>query len=139
MRQYAFPVWGAHWTSAYAASARCGRYTAGGLAFPAGGVVFDVGANIGMFSLMAGERMRGAGRIYAFEPVPAVFDCLRANAEAHSTGGLSIVALPCGLSDRPGEVTFDFHPAMSIWCGARVACVWSCVCRVVCVYVCAYA
>ena len=76
-----------------------GRYTACGIKFPEGGVVFDVGANIGMFSLMSvwvhtslralrglglsptraqASRMR-AGRVFAFEPIPDIFQCLRAN------------------------------------------------------------
>ncbi len=80
--------------------------------------MFDVGANIGMFSLMVAEKMGGRGRIYAFEPVPQVYACLQANAADHSTAELAITAMPCGLSDKAGTVTFDFHPAMSIWCAS---------------------
>ena len=62
---------------------------------PEGGVVVDVGACLGdytlTFSQMAGER----GRVHAFEPNPMVFECLqhnlytymdRANVELYNCG-----------------------------------------------------
>ncbi|MEL6929967.1 MAG: methyltransferase, partial [Cyanobacteria bacterium J06600_6] len=36
-------------------------------------VVFDVGANIGMFSLMCSHLCNNKLDIYAFEPVPQIF------------------------------------------------------------------
>ena len=36
----------------------------------AGDVFFDVGANIGFFSLIAARRVGPEGHVYAFEPVP---------------------------------------------------------------------
>ena len=43
-------------------------YVRHGVQLPAGAVVFDVGANIGLFTLYVRERCAGA-RIYAFEPI----------------------------------------------------------------------
>lgn len=50
----------------------------GGLRLGPRPVVFDVGANIGLFTLYA-LRNWPDGRIIAFEPAPAVFDALRRN------------------------------------------------------------
>ena len=41
-----------------------------------GGVFADVGANHGYFSMFAGARVGDTGRVFAFEPNPAVFDQL---------------------------------------------------------------
>ena len=44
-----------------------------------GMVVFDVGANIGSYTVLAAKRVGPAGRVYAFEPSSANFDMLSAN------------------------------------------------------------
>src|SRR6185503_7380539 len=41
-------------------------------------VVFDVGANIGMFGLSLMERFSGL-RLFCFEPVPGTYACLERN------------------------------------------------------------
>src|SRR5690348_5909281 len=53
-------------------------YLRGGIVLREDSVVFDVGANIGMFSLFIGARCPSA-RVYAFEPVPEVFAKLQQN------------------------------------------------------------
>lgn len=47
-------------------------------ALPERPMIFDVGANIGLFALFASERWPGS-RIVCFEPVPEVFDVLERN------------------------------------------------------------
>ena len=42
-----------------------------------GMTVIDVGANIGLYSLLAGRKVGPAGRVIAFEPVPEIFDRLQ--------------------------------------------------------------
>lgn len=54
----------------------------------AGGVVFDVGANLGAYTLLFGQWVGGGGRVFAFEPAPEA----RRGLERH-------VALN-GLGDR---------------------------------------
>ncbi|PQV64690.1 methyltransferase, FkbM family [Abditibacterium utsteinense] len=53
-------------------------YFAHGIEISAGDVVFDVGANIGLFAL---EAARKGATVHAFEPMPATFAALRANAK----------------------------------------------------------
>ena len=88
-------------------------------------VVVDVGANIGMFSLLAHQKTRGRVVIHAFEPVPAVHRVLRANlAQAAADGGggaARVTAHNVGLSDTAGEVTFQWHPNFSLHSTADAA------------------
>lgn len=78
-----------------------------GVALHDGDVVFDVGANIGLFGVRAVQRHPGL-RVFAFEPVPPIFAVLRENATIFGEGRL--VALPCGLSREPGHIEIEYFP-----------------------------
>ena len=71
-----------------------------------GDCVFDVGANIGLFSLFVGQRCRNA-TIYAFEPIPPVFDSLRLNSRLHGWAGK---LYECGLAETSKQQVFTFYP-----------------------------
>jgi len=49
-----------------------------------GAVVFDVGANIGVFALAAARRCDSQLELYCFEPVPPIFGALTANTEQNA-------------------------------------------------------
>ena len=71
----------------------------------AGDSFVDVGANVGMFTLMAARRVGTDGRVEAFEPNPQAFDRLR---EAVQLNRLDHVRLhPLGLSDAPATLTLS--------------------------------
>jgi FkbM family methyltransferase len=57
-------------------------YTNEGFEIPAGGTVIDIGANIGIFSLLAAQR---AARVVSFEPGPC-FEWLARNIESNQLG-----------------------------------------------------
>ena len=86
-----------------------GAYLRGGVALDDGDLVFDVGANVGLFSLYAADRFRDL-RIWAFEPVPQVFEKLRANVELY---GLEARLFPCALGARSGRTSLTFYPRWS--------------------------
>ena len=44
-----------------------------------GDVVFDIGANIGLFSLIGSQAVGRNGAVYAFEPAPETYDAMVAN------------------------------------------------------------
>jgi len=93
-------------------------YSRGGLIFRPGALILDVGANIGMFSLFAGEKCGGSARIVSFEPIPTTYSVLQANAKAANTrsaGSLNITAINAGLSSTPATVVFEHHPHFSVW------------------------
>ena len=80
-----------------------------GLDIGPGDTVFDVGANIGLFSLAACSRCNDKLRVYAFEPVRAVYDLLARNVERNGLSG-QVEALAFGLSSEAKQVEFAFYP-----------------------------
>ena len=89
-------------------------YLKHGISLREGDTVFDVGANIGLFTLFASQEF-SVGCIYAFEPIPTTFAVLRRNASMYN---LNAKLYECGLSDRSGTETFTFYPKMSVMSGA---------------------
>ncbi len=87
-------------------------YLRHGITLGPGAVVFDVGANVGLFSLFA--RAAGAERIYAFEPIPEVFADLRANVRLHA---LPARLFDCGLADEAGSAEFAYYPHATLLSG----------------------
>jgi amino acid adenylation domain-containing protein/FkbM family methyltransferase len=81
-------------------------YTRHGISLPGDAHVFDVGANIGIFTLFVLERCPTA-RIYAFEPIPELYETLKINAELH--GGNAVKTFPYGISDAERTETFTFY------------------------------
>jgi FkbM family methyltransferase len=79
-----------------------------GITIPEGGVVLDVGANIGLFSMLAAAR---AERVFAFEPIPAIFAVLEDNARRHGLG--RITPMRIALSDREASLRFSYYPKIT--------------------------
>jgi FkbM family methyltransferase len=73
-----------------------------------GDTVFDVGANVGSWSLYVLEQQPSA-RIHAFEPTPDVFVELETNLAGR--GGAAVRA---ALSDQAGVMEFHVYPGASI-------------------------
>ena len=78
-----------------------------GVALKDGDIIFDVGANIGIFGLRACQRYPNT-KVYAFEPIPDIFAVLKANAEKY--GKDRFHALPFGVSEEEGVATFTYFP-----------------------------
>jgi FkbM family methyltransferase len=81
-------------------------YLRHGVTLRPGDCVFDVGGNIGTFSLFAARAAPGA-RIYAFEPAPPLFDRLRANL---ALNGVQAHAFDHGIADAERTARFTFYP-----------------------------
>jgi FkbM family methyltransferase len=64
-----------------------------------GHVVLDVGANRGHYAMFFSRKVGRAGRVYAFEPVPASAGALR----AHCAGRGNVEVIQCALSDESGR------------------------------------
>ena len=70
--------------------------------------VFDVGANVGLFTLEVLRRTDGKANIYCFEPLPPTYRKLETNLKQL---GLSNVHLfNCGLGEDDLTVTFMYNP-----------------------------
>jgi FkbM family methyltransferase len=74
-----------------------------------GDVIFDVGANIGLFGLRAMQRCQGRATVLAFEPIPAIFRALAENTSRFGAGLWR--ALPYGLSSRRTTAELHYFPA----------------------------
>lgn len=75
-----------------------------------GAVFFDVGANVGFFSLLAARLVGPTGAVHAFEPVPANAACIRANVAANRFGNVTV--WPMAVGRAPGTATMRLarHP-----------------------------
>ncbi|MCA1566202.1 MAG: FkbM family methyltransferase, partial [Acidobacteria bacterium] len=78
-----------------------------------GACVFDVGANIGLFTLFIHNHCSNA-RVYAFEPIPKSFAILKRNIELY---GLPVKPFELAISDRAGEGQFTYYPHISTMSG----------------------
>jgi FkbM family methyltransferase len=75
-----------------------------------GDVFIDVGANAGYYTLLAATAVRDAGRVYAFEASPGLYQLLSENVAANH---FSNVQLSCvAVGDAPGACTI-FAPRSS--------------------------
>jgi FkbM family methyltransferase len=88
-------------------------YLQHGLELPDGACVFDVGANIGLFTLFVAAHCRRP-RVYAFEPIEPIFETLRLNVELYGEG---VKLFPFGLSDAPRPTSFTYYPQYSMMSG----------------------
>jgi len=77
--------------------------------------VFDVGANIGLFALYAHGRAKNV-RVFAFEPIPDVFDILRKNLDLHQ---VRAELFQCGLSDGQESAVFTYYPLETCMSGCH--------------------
>ena len=80
-------------------------YLQHGIELADGACVFDVGANIGLFTLFVHQSCRNP-RVLAFEPIPPTFARLRHNVELY---GLDVELFDCGLGSSSGSATFSFY------------------------------
>jgi FkbM family methyltransferase len=71
--------------------------------------VFDVGANVGLFTLFV-HRECPAAQVFAFEPAPPLFALLAQNAAGAGAGAR---LFPYGLADRAGQRQLTFYPNSS--------------------------
>lgn len=70
-----------------------------------GAIIFDIGANIGIFSLFALQSCNNDAEIYSFEPIPATFSCLQKNL-AHCNNKLHLYNAGIGNVTNDCEVDF---------------------------------
>ncbi|HWF51439.1 MAG TPA: FkbM family methyltransferase [Solirubrobacteraceae bacterium] len=75
-----------------------------------GAVFYDIGANVGFFSTLAGRLVGPTGRVFAFEPFPLSADRAEANAALNHLGQVTVIRAAVGRG--PGRATLavsDHH------------------------------
>jgi FkbM family methyltransferase len=85
-------------------------YRQHGVTLRDGNCIFDVGANTGLFEIFL-DQVCASATVYAFEPIPAVFDVLRRNVSLCSH--LDVRLHNLGLSRQAGQAEFTFFPHLS--------------------------
>jgi FkbM family methyltransferase len=70
---------------------------------PKGGVVVDIGANIGTFTLYA--AMNGASKVLSIEPNSRAFNVLQTNAQTNKLSG-KVVPIRAAVTDHDGDTVF---------------------------------
>lgn len=73
-----------------------------------GETLYDVGANVGAYSLIAAKRRGGASRVVALEPGYATFASLCENVVLNEAGQ-SVIPLPVALSSRTELSTLSYR------------------------------
>jgi FkbM family methyltransferase len=77
-----------------------------------GAVVYDIGANVGFFSLLAAVLTGDAGKVYAFEPLPRNIRYLRRHVQINHLDTIEVIE--AAVSDHQGEAYFDLGPSSAM-------------------------
>lgn len=88
-------------------------YLRNGIEIQSGDLVFDVGANIGLFALFCLGQADDVS-VVAYEPAPNCLACLRENLADHPT---RCRIRDVAASDAGGELEFTYYPNYSIMSG----------------------
>ncbi len=73
-----------------------------------GDILYDIGANVGAYALVASKFFNGCVRVYAFEPAASNFLQLCKNIQLNKCQD-AIVPLQVALSDKTTIDTFNYH------------------------------
>lgn len=79
--------------------------------------VFDVGANIGYYTLLMGALLKGRGEVHAFEPLPTAFRFLSSNVQMNRFQHVHVNQL--ALSNHDGQALL-YLPADQAWSNASL-------------------
>jgi FkbM family methyltransferase len=71
-----------------------------------GMTVFDVGANVGLYTLLAADLVGPCGQVHAFEPTPHVAAKLRSNLDMNGFGHVTVSEM--AVSESTGDVILYF-------------------------------
>lgn len=82
-------------------------YLQNGIAIADNDIVFDVGANVGVFGLRAIQKAKNV-KAYCFEPIPDIFSVLDKNARVHGHGRIHTFQM--GVSDASAKAVFTYFP-----------------------------
>lgn len=74
----------------------------------AGDTFYDIGANVGIYTLLASERVGNKGIVVAFEPLPANVKILDKHVKMNRCTNVKVIE--CALSNISGTSMFFEHP-----------------------------
>ncbi|MBV8545131.1 MAG: FkbM family methyltransferase [Acidobacteria bacterium] len=77
-----------------------------------GATVFDVGANVGFFTLLASKLAGDSGRVYAFEPLPRNLDFLDRHLRINEIANVHVKALAIAAASGEAHFRIAQHASM---------------------------
>jgi FkbM family methyltransferase len=82
---------------------------------PQGGVMVDVGANVGYMTMLGARRVGPAGRVLAIEPNPYMVEAMRRHLDKNGISNVSIVQAGCSRAKGsfPLYLSPDRNPGMT--------------------------
>jgi FkbM family methyltransferase len=89
-----------YWLGSYEMD-KCVRFAR---SVPPGGVVFDLGANVGYYSMIASFNTGPQGRVFAVEPLPRNLAFLKRHLALNRIGNVTVIE--AAVADRSGTVRF---------------------------------
>jgi FkbM family methyltransferase len=70
-----------------------------------GSIVYDIGANVGYFSLLASVLVGEKGKVFAFEPLPRNIEFLKKHISLNKLTNIEVIE--AAVSSQSGEAFFD--------------------------------
>lgn len=77
-----------------------------------GSVVFDVGAHVGFYTLLASVLVGPQGKVFAFEPLPSNLFYLKEHLRINAMTNVTVIE--AAVSDCTGTASFDEGPSNSM-------------------------
>jgi FkbM family methyltransferase len=77
-----------------------------------GDVFVDVGSHVGFFSLLASRAVTEEGKVFALEPLPALYRQLAANVERNAAANIRLIN--CAASDKRGRLKIFRGPESNL-------------------------
>ena len=83
-----------------------------------GAVCYDIGANVGFFTLLLARLAGPTGTVYAFEPVPANASIIERNARLNRLGNVKVLRLALSRADGMSDLLLAQHVGGAVLKGA---------------------
>lgn len=77
-----------------------------------GTVFFDIGANVGFYTLLASTLVGDEGKVFAFEPFPKCINLLKKHLKMNAVQNVTL--FETAVSDRIGKASFQEGPSDSM-------------------------
>jgi FkbM family methyltransferase len=77
-----------------------------------GATVFDVGANVGFFTLLASKLAGDSGRVYAFEPLPRNVDLLERHIRLNELANVHVASIAIAATSGEAHFRIAQHASM---------------------------
>jgi FkbM family methyltransferase len=71
----------------------------------------DIGANLGLFTIILSDLIGGKGKVYSFEPCAIMFNKLNANIKLNKLNNVNVFKL--GIGEKENKMKMFFNPQQS--------------------------